>query len=375
MKLSQEQIAYCMECGVCTGSCPVSGLLPAFSPRQMIKRVLIDREETVYEDPGLWACLTCARCSSRCPAQIDFPAFARSCRAVAREQGNQPEPAHHGIIQSIASLQTRKVSQQRTSWAEEVGQFATTGEVFFFVGCAPYFDAALKYGSTALDTSRSVLRLLNRMGIVPAMSDDERCCGHDAFWSGDTETFKKLAGMNLETIAASGAKTVLFNCPECYTIFKDEVPRFFGKLPFELLHITEFLTRKLPESGLTFKPASDANRIVTYQDPCRLGRKASIYEEPRELLKLIPGLELKEMGMNRENSLCCGTSAWMECTGASKAMQVERLEEARYTGASTLITACPKCRIHFSCAGQNMENGLNIEDLSSFLLNHIEQVD
>lgn len=372
MKISKEQIDYCMECGVCTGSCPISRVLPTFSPRQMIKRALMDRDETVLQSRELWACLTCSRCSSRCPVQIDFPQFAREHRVLARDEGNTPQLSHHGTLQAIASLQTRKISQQRTEWAVEVGKFQEKGDYFYFVGCAPYFDAALKYGSTSLETARSVLQLLNRMGIEPVMRNEERCCGHDALWSGDEATFRKLASMNLEMIADSGAKTVIFSCPEGYTTFKSEIPKFFGELPFEAIHITEFLARELPGAGVTFKAPENGNGTVTYQDPCRLGRRAGIYEPPRELLKLIPGVQLEEMGMNRENAVCCGTTAWIECSNCSKAMQIERLEEARGTGASTLITACPKCRIHLTCAEQNTDITLKIADLYSYLLDHIE---
>jgi len=372
MKISKEQIDYCMECGVCTGSCPISRVLPTFSPRQMIKRALMDRDETLLQGRELWACLTCSRCSSRCPVQIDFPDFTRGYRELARDEGNTPQLSHHGTLQAIAVLQTKGIKQHRTDWAKEVGKFQATGDYFYFVGCAPYFDAALKYGPTALETSRSVLKILNRMGIEPVMSDDERCCGHDALWSGDEATFRKLAGLNLEMIAGSGAKTVIFSCPEGYTTFKMEIPKYFGDLPFEVLHISEFLARELPGAGVTFKPAENGSSTVTYHDPCRLGRRAGIYEPPRDILKLIPGVQLEEMGLNRENAACCGTSAWMECSNCSKTIQVERLQEAIGTGASTLITACPKCRIHLTCAEQNTDITINIDDLYSFLLNHIE---
>jgi len=214
MKISREQVDYCMECGVCTGSCPVSRELPGFSPRQMIKRVLMDRDETVLSSKELWACLTCARCSVRCPAQIDFPEFARECRELARKEENVPQLAHHGTLQAISTLHTKDISQKRTDWAKEAGKFNAKGDHLYFVGCAPYFDAALKYGHGSLETATSVLKLLNRMGIEPAISDDERCCGHDALWSGNEANFRKLASLNLEMIAAAGAKTVLFSCPE-----------------------------------------------------------------------------------------------------------------------------------------------------------------
>ena len=372
MKLTKEQVDYCMECGVCTGSCPISRVLPNFSPRQMIKRTLMDRDESVVRGRELWACLTCSRCSERCPVQIDFPEFARYHRELARSAGNMPQLSHHGVLQAISSLQTREVKQNRTEWAKEVGKFGEKGDYFFFVGCAPYFDATLKYGSTSLDTSRSVLKLLNRMGIEPAMTDDERCCGHDALWAGDEVTFRRLVDRNLEVIAGTGAKTAIFSCPEGYSTFKHQIPKYFGELPFEVVHISEFLARELPGAGLSFKPAENGQSVVTYQDPCRLGRKEGIYEPPRDLIKLIPSVTLEEMPLNRENSACCGTSAWIECSNCSKTMQIERLQEALGTGAKTLITACPKCRIHLTCAQQNTDLEMNVADLYTFLLDHIE---
>lgn len=333
----------------------------------------MDHDEAVVQGRELWACLTCARCSTRCPAQIDFPEFARAHRNLARNEGNMPQFSHHGTLQAIATLQTRNVRQQRTDWAKESGKYRESGEYFYFVGCAPFFEAVIKPGAGSVDVARSILGLLNRMGIEPVISDNERCCGHDALWSGDEDTFRKLTDLNLEVIRSSGAKTVLFSCPEGYTTYKYHVPQYFGELPFEVLHMTEFLARELPDAGLSFSPGdSNGGGVVTYQDPCRLGRKAGIYDAPRELIGLIPGVRFEEMARNRENALCCGTSAWMECSNCSKALQVERLQEAQDAGAQKVITACPKCRIHLTCAQQNTDLCLDIEDIYSFLLKHIE---
>lgn len=370
MRITEKQIDYCMECGVCTGSCPVSRVLPNFSPRQMVKRAISDKDGDFLQSRELWACLSCARCSVRCPVEIDFPEFARSYREEARKEGNLPQASHHGIMQSIATLQTRNIKQQRTSWAEEVGVFRERGDYFYFVGCLPYFDVVFRYlNLSPLESARSVLTLLNRIGVEPVISNDERCCGHDALWSGNESTFLELARWNLEVIQAAGAKTVLFSCPEGYLTFRDHYPKHFGALPFEVLHMTEFLEREIPGAGLSFQPS--ANGPVTYQDPCRLGRFAGIYDPPRRLLQLIPESELVEMGRNRENGLCCGTTSWMECSACSKAMQMERLQEAEQTGAHTLITACPKCQIHLTCAQSGTEMDLEVKDLYAYLLERL----
>ncbi len=367
MELTQKQIDYCMECGVCTGSCPVSRVLPQFSPRQMIKHAMEEPDGDLTQTKEIWACLSCERCSNRCPVEIDVPEFIRSFRQKARGLGNLPLESHHGMMQSIADLQIGDIQQQRTSWAEGVGSFAERGDYFYFVGCLPYFDVIFSYLELSpLESARSVLTLLNRMGITPVISNDERCCGHDAFWSGNEETFRKLAERNLEMIKSSGARTVIFSCPEGYTTFKKHYPKYFGELPFEVIHMTELLTRELPGSGLSFKPST--NGALTYHDPCRLGRGAGLYEQPRDLLKLIPETRVLEMGRNRENSLCCGTSAWMECSNCSKTMRIERLDEALQTGANTLITACPKCQIHLTCAQRTAELDLQVTDLYAYLL-------
>ena len=366
MQLTQTQIDYCMECGVCTGSCPISRELTTFSPRQMIKHSIMKPNGDLLQSREIWACLSCARCSERCPVEIDFPEFIRSYRNEARKVGNLPLESHHGVLQFIASLQTRNIKQQRTGWAEEAGAFRETGDYFYFVGCLPYFDVTFRYIDVpSLDIGRSVLTLLNKMGIEPVISNDERCCGHDALWSGNEAVFRELARWNIEVIKASGAKTVLFSCPEGYVTFKDYYPKCFGKLPFEVLHMTEFLARELPNSGLAFQPSS--NGAVTYQDPCRLGRWAGNYDLPRQLLQSVPETRLLEMERSRENALCCGTSAWMECSNCSKAMQLERLEEALQTGAKTLITACPKCQIHLTCAQSGADLDMKVMDLYAYL--------
>jgi heterodisulfide reductase subunit D len=370
MELTQKQIDYCMECGVCTGSCPVSRVLPSFSPRQMIKRAVSEPDGDISRLHEIWACLSCGRCSNRCPVEIDFPEFLRAFRVKAREDGNLPFESHHGIMQAIADLQTGDVRQRRTDWAE-AGTFAEKGDYFYFVGCLPYFDVIFSYlNISPLQSARGVLAILNRLGMTPVISDDERCCGHDALWSGNEETFRKLAKHNLEVIAASGAKTVLFSCPEGYTTFRDYYPRYFGDLPFEVIHMTEFLARELPGSGVSFKPSQ--NGAVTYHDPCRLGRGSGLYEQPRDLIKLIPDSRVTEMGRNRENALCCGTSAWMECSSCSKAMRIERLNEALQTGAHTLITACPKCHIHLTCAQGTAELDVKVTDLYTYLSKGLE---
>ncbi len=350
---------YCLDCGVCTGSCPVSRVFPEFSPRQIIERSLYELEE--FSDDTIWNCLTCAQCSVRCPAEINFPEFIRLMRDEARELGFDGLPSHNGMLQTIMSIQTKDIKQNRVSWIED-GQTQQKGDVFYFVGCRPYFDVIFRdINAGSIQGARNVLKILNACGIEPVVSNNERCCGHDALWNGNEDKFKQLARLNMDLIRSSGAKQVIFSCPEGYHTFKEYYPRFLGKLDFEPVHILDFLADKLSEGVIQL--AESKATIVTYHDPCRLGRLAGVYDAPRKLLEAIPGIKLKEMPRSRENGVCCGTSGWMNCSSCSKEIQLQRLSEAGDTGAGTIVTACPKCQIHFRCAKESFDLGIEITDL------------
>jgi len=331
---------------------------------------MVEPDGDILDSPDIWACLSCSRCSDRCPVEIDFPAFIRDLRDKARQRKNLPKLSHHGMFHTITSLQAAGTKQDRTGWAKEAGQISETGEYFYFTGCIAYYDVAFQYlDLKMIETAKNHLRLLNKMGIEPVVSNDECCCGHDAFWSGDEATFLSLAQRNLEAIKKSGAKTVIFGCPEGYSMFKEAYTDKLGPLPFEVLHITEFLAKELPGSDLLFK--AGAPKTVTYQDPCRLGRRSGIYDAPRDLVNLVDGTCLAEMEHNRENAVCCGTTAWMQCSTCSKVMQIQRLKEAEAVGAQAIITACPKCQIHLTCAKKNTNHDIDIIDLATYLVENL----
>jgi Fe-S oxidoreductase len=223
---------------------------------------------------------------------------------------------------------------------------AGSGDTVLFVGCAPYFDRIFDFpGLGPIETARSAVRLLNRLGIEPVLLADERCCGHDLLWLGDSANFRRLAQRNLEQLAACGARRVVFSCPECLRTFKLDYQRQFGKSALELLHVSELLA----QDSVRLAPGPWFGRVA-FHDPCRLGRHLGIYDAPRELLRAIPGLELRELAHSREAATCCGGTAWVECGAAVKRLQSERLAEASAAGADWLVTACPKCDIHLRCA-------------------------
>jgi heterodisulfide reductase subunit D len=359
--VNETKAFYCLECGKCSGSCPVSRHNPAYSPRVMIENALLGLENDLVHTRELFSCLTCYACSLNCPSDVDYPLFIQKTRALASNHGEHGNCAHSGTLQALSRLMASPaIKQRRLEWLSNGYRVSAQSDVLFFVGCAPYFEPVFEdIEVQSLQPAKGSLKILNSLGIEPVILEDEKCCGHDLLWTGDVEGFKELAEHNASIIKKAGVKKIVFSCPECYRTFKEDYPKYVS-IDCELQHISELLSDRIDKDGLSL---SEVRKKVTYHDPCRLGRHLGIYEPPRNVIEAIPGAELVEMNRNREESLCCGTSAFTNCDSYSKQIRVERLLEAKSTGADVLITSCPKCQIHFKCAmvSKGKEKGPDVE--------------
>ncbi len=376
----KETKAYnCVECGICTASCPVSRVNPNFSPRLMVERLLLGPPGEILEDAELWSCLTCRTCSVRCPSQVDYNEFTRGARVKAREAGFEGVDTHAGVLRSIMELHAKGFKPHGATWLDKGLRTRTKGDDFYFVGCLPYFDVVFRNIDVAsTPIAHSAVKLMNIAGITPVVSENERCCGHDFYWSGNHSGFEKLAEYNVRLITETGAKRVIFTCPEGYHTFSKVYPSHVGRLKFDVVHLSDVLLEKVKSGELKLKrPQSlsgDEPVKVTFQDACRMGRMMDKTEGMRELLGLVPGIELVEMPRNRAEAVCCGSSEWVSCTLCNKEIQLDRLAEAKATGAAVLVTACPKCRIHLGCAMYDKDRELEIEirDITSLLMEAAE---
>jgi Fe-S oxidoreductase len=292
--------------------------------------------------------------------------FIRDLRALARGVGEEGLCSHGQAIQTWMRMMTfPELKQNRLDWLDEDLKVSTNSDTVYFVGCLPYYDVLFKkIGAQGVEIAKSAIRVLNRLGIEPIVLENERCCGHDLLWEGDVANFRKLAELNIATLQATGARRIVTTCPECARTLKIDYPAYVGDLGMEVIHIAELLAQKLAEGKLRI--THHASRITTYHDPCRLGRHLGIYDAPRQVIESL-GLELVEMEHSGKNALCCGTSCWTNCGAVNKQIQVDRLREAKATGAGLLVTACAKCQIHFKCALDDgrlgEEIGVEIRDL------------
>ncbi len=359
-KAIKESRAYlCLECGKCTGSCPVSRFNHGYSPRLLVNKAIRSGQLELLKDKNIWACLTCKLCDERCPADIDYVNMTLAIRLEAQKIGEEAICSHGGAAQSLMRIMTTPdLQQKRMAWIDNDLKTTQSGETLYFVGCLPYFDVLFSdIEVNTLKAAKASVKILNHLGITPVVLPQERCCGHDLLWGGDLENFKKLAEHNINEIKRSGAKKVIFSCPEGYRTFKIDYPKYF-ECNFEVQHITELLAEALGNEQLKLK---EMDKVVTFQDPCRLGRHLGIYEEPRKVISAVPELKLAEMVRNRKSAICCGVSAWMNCSTYSKSIQLARLKEAKQTAADMLVLSCPKCEIHFNCAMKDEKVGKDVK--------------
>jgi len=366
-----DRIGSCIGCGHCTFVCPASHFERNFSPRGTAESFMLHGMDRL----DLWSCLTCGACRTVCPEGVDFPNFMRSVREEKRAT-SIPVRSHAGILDSIRSLEASgKGTGRSKGWLTPDLEIDQSSDVALFVGCIPMLDIVFKDLKVDLEESlRSAVFILNRMGIKPRLLDGERCCGHDAYWLGETEKFERLARMNIETIKRSGTKLIVTVCPECENTLGQIYPKKFGASGYEVKHITEIAAKGIEDGTLRTK---NEGRKLTYQDPCRLGRHSGVYDGPRTVIESIGKLE--EMTKNRELASCCGSSCFAQCDSIVKKWQVARLEDARNTGAEELITACPKCMVHLSCAQKDFGTykdrpKIPLEDVSVALAKSIRHI-
>jgi len=347
--ISATNVRQCLDCGKCSSSCSVARINDDYSPRRVVERFLLGMEKKMLSSRELWMCTGCYLCRERCPSDVRYPEFLAKVRALADPEIKGELCAHGGMPLSVSRIMiTPGLTQDRMAWLPPEAKVAEKGDLLYFVGCLPYFDAIFEdIELNAVATPQNAVRILNLLGVNPVVMKNERCCGHDLLWTGDHQSFGRLAKMNVAEIRASGAKKVVTTCAECYRTLAKDYPEVVGEQGFEVVHFSQYLAELIENHRVEFKKPL-AKKLV-YHDPCRLGRHMGVYDAPRRVLQSIPGVELVEMENNREAARCCGVSSWLACSKYSKELQRGRLTEAKETGAELLVTACPKCQIHWKC--------------------------
>ncbi|MEW6671700.1 MAG: (Fe-S)-binding protein [Thermodesulfobacteriota bacterium] len=355
----------CFQCGLCDVVCPWNRVRQ-FSMRKIIRQATFGLTEIDGED--IWRCTTCGRCPQRCPRGVKQIDLGVSLRRVATNYEVFPasvrsaRTARASLISEGNPLQFER--KKRGDWAKDlsVKPFAEGMEVLYFVGCYLSYDPRMKKVAAA------TANILNKAGVdFGILGEKENCCGESIRKTGSEEVFKNLARENIKTFIDHGVKKILVSSPHCYHTFKNEYPEFMVK--FEVMHASQYLLELMNAGRLEI--AREYGKKVTYHDPCYLGRHNELYDQPRDILKKIPGLELIELPDSRRDSLCCGGGGgriWMD-TPKNERFSDLRLQQAREVGAEVLATACPYCITNFEESRLNLEfeNVLEVKDITEII--------
>ena len=335
----------CYQCGKCTGGCPVSLKSKLNIRRLMIEGILGKNLDRIGEKEELWDCTTCKTCTLRCPRGLKPMDLIIGMRGTMVEEGHIPKT----IIEAMENAYKHgnpwgKPKNKRTEWLKglpegfKVKDFSQgdRAELLYFVGCTASSDPRIQ------EVARALLFILTEAEIdFGILGNEEMCCGNEIRRMGEAGLFEELVEGNIHRFGTYEIEHILTGCPHGFNAFKNEYPQ--GK--FDVLHTTQLLARKLEEGKLSF--SQEIKQVVTYHDPCFLGKQNNLYDEPRALLNAIPGLVFKELDRSRERSLCCeggGGRMWSESSSETGQRLAEiRVQDAVELGAGVLATACPLC--------------------------------
>jgi Fe-S oxidoreductase len=360
-----EVYKFCYQCGKCDVVCPWNKVRK-FSIRRIIREASFGLTEVESED--LWRCTTCGTCPQQCPRGVKQITLGVSLRRIASEYDVFPGSARslRGVRESLRSEgnSLNQERRKRADWAKDlsVKPYTEGMEVLYFVGCYLSYDPRLRKVAAA------TANILNRAGVhFGILGEKENCCGESIRKTGGESIFKTLARENIKTFVEHGVKKIIVSSPHCYHTFKNEYPEFM--VHFEVVHIAQFLAELIRDGRLEIKKQYE--KKVTFHDPCYLGRHNGIYDEPRAILKAIPGLELVEMANSRQDSLCCGGGGgrvWMDTPKGERFSDL-RLDQAIEVKAEVLATSCPYCITMFedSRLGRGNEDCATIKDVTEIV--------
>ena len=340
----------CMQCGECTGSCPVFSKSKLNPRRLMLEIAYTISPLTMYppldirEKTEVWDCTTCRTCSYRCPRDVNPMDVLIGLRGLLVEEGRVP-PTLGDALEGVYKYGNPwgLSRSKRSEWAQDLKvKYVTEGEkveLLYFVGCAASYD------SRAQEVARALVRNLNTLGIdFSILGNKETCCGNEVYSLGEKGLFEELAEKNLGLFDQYGVNSIITTSPHCFHAFKN---RYKRELPVK--HYTQYFANLIDEGKVKF--SGRAEKVVTYQDPCLLGRHNNIYDEPRKIIESIPGVKFVELRLSRTRSVCCeggGGRMWYDIPG--ERLAETRVKEAINLGAEILAVACPFCLLTFDDA-------------------------
>ncbi len=369
----EESAFACAACGFCRSKCTV--FLPDpwedNSPRgkwYLIKEYA--KGNIPFDLPmvhKLNICTTCKRCEQTCEVSLKMADEYLGAKPYFKSKGfsNAGLAALRGNVLNTGNFWGSDA--EGLGWHTEDMRFQKTGEIGFWPGCWSQ--------TISKNAAQNVVHLLNAAGIEPVdLSDNgaDICCGFYLFLGGYADDFETRVVENIKRINATGVKKVLTPCPACLATFAHLYKGIADAhgLPFEIefVHSIVVLNQLVEDGALRLSEGESIDAKVTYHDPCHLGRWFDVYEEPRNFIKAVPGVEFEDMKHNRQDSLCCGlVNAFYEI-GSVPTSGISRVVEADEVHADYILTACAGCGVQVNnmCVAANTHaRQMDITDLAA----------
>lgn len=361
----------CSQCGFCVDTCDqyYGRMWESQSPRGkwfFLKRLLEGKEKLDQEAVNTFmVCTTCEYCNVMCSEGLPIePSWLKMRGRAIHEKGMMTIPPFEIMAASLGRNLNiwAHLREERDKWVPEDVRphIKEKAPVMYFAGCTASF--------VEKDMAQAAVKLLRDAGVeFTYMGKDESCCGLPMLVAGKWDEFADVVRHNISEAKKRGAKTVITSCPACWlswhTYYKEWAKKLGIDYDIEVKHYSEVLAPKAKEMGF-----SEVRERVTFHDSCHIGRAGSVYEEPRQLLRAVPGLDFQEMRHNREKGLCCGSVLTL-ISDPPVAAEVgkERLDEALEVKAERVLTLCPCCRFQLSVSAKKKGIPVEITDLATFL--------
>jgi heterodisulfide reductase subunit D len=385
-----ENVYLCYQCERCSSGCPTVSAM-RYRPAQMMRLAQFGLGDRLATDASIWRCLSCDTCTAHCPHDLSVRRLVEVMRQHVMQErylvggvdalggkGDGDEALRKGV-RALGMLGERisayhNVSGEdnaaRLAWTDNLeekpeGLVGDTGaELAYYVGCVSAMFP-MSYG-----IPQSFATVLSRSGVrFTTLGGEEWCCGYPLLMAGQLRQAEALIRHNVEQMQALGVDRVVATCPSCYHMWHHVYPEIVNEpLGFEVIHAVELLSDLARADRLDLTEPRRTG-VVTYHDPCDLGRKSGIYDAPREVLSRVPGYTFVEMQQSREHALCCGGGGDLETFDPDLVQEVagQRIAQAAEVGATVLVSACPQCVRTLSKAARANRMRVRVMDMTQFI--------
>jgi heterodisulfide reductase subunit D len=381
----RRNVMKCVKCGCCRSKyewkeniyrvCPAgehsSGFWANFSTGRLFLALDLLEGRLKYSDipPELiYECTLCGNCRETCGAidlatfdpLVDHPAIIKAMRAdMFASDAVLPEGVNmfSNAIETSQNIFGAPIAE-RNDWLTPDIKLSKKADTIYFPGCLATYREQ--------EVARATAKILNSLGIkFNILGEDEQCCGNPMLMVGNLFLARDLMQHNFEFLKD---KKVITSCAGCYRTFKQEYPELLGEeCAIDVVHIMQVLAEMIEQGKLKF--TKRIKEKVTYHDPCELGRYMKVYEEPRNIIQAIPGIELVEMKRNRNRTWCCGGGGGLKGVNYDMAIDIgkDKVAEALATEAKIIVSACPSCKTNINDAIRAVGADLKAIDITELV--------